>query len=352
MARSPTRRPPTSSARKPSPTRSATAAGPRAPRPCRSRSPRRTICPTATADALRDERGHAADRQRAGRAGERHRRGRRRVERGPGERPGARHADVCSPMAPSPTRRPPTSSARKLHLHRQRRPAALRVPRRCRSRSPRPTMLPTATADTYATHRGHAAHRQRAGRAGNDSDVDGNALSAVLVSGPGARHADAATGRRVHLHAGRRTSAAPTASPTRSTTARRHLEPAHGVDHGQPRPTTLPAATADAYATTEDTPLTVSAPGVLANDTDVDGDPLTRGPGERPDARHLTLATRTARSPTRRPPNFYGADSFTYTVNDGGGDFESRHRDDRGRLDQRCARGDGRRLRRRTRTRR
>ena len=31
----------------------------------------------------------------------------------------------------------------------------------------------------------------------------------------------------------------------------------------------------DSYATDEDTPLTVAAPGVLGNDTDVDGDPLT-----------------------------------------------------------------------------
>ena len=37
----------------------------------------------------------------------------------------------------------------------------------------------------------------------------------------------------------------------------------------------LPTATADTYATNEDTPLTVSAPGVLANDTDVDGDALS-----------------------------------------------------------------------------
>src|SRR5439155_4481650 len=31
----------------------------------------------------------------------------------------------------------------------------------------------------------------------------------------------------------------------------------------------------DSYTTPEDTTLTVVAPGVLANDTDVDGDPLT-----------------------------------------------------------------------------
>ena len=37
-----------------------------------------------------------------------------------------------------------------------------------------------------------------------------------------------------------------------------------------------PVAGADAYSTDEDTPLTVTAPGVLANDTDVDGDDLTQ----------------------------------------------------------------------------
>src|SRR5204863_380897 len=35
------------------------------------------------------------------------------------------------------------------------------------------------------------------------------------------------------------------------------------------------AANDDNYTTPEDTQLTVSAPGVLANDSDVDGDPLT-----------------------------------------------------------------------------
>ena len=36
-----------------------------------------------------------------------------------------------------------------------------------------------------------------------------------------------------------------------------------------------PVAVNDSYSTTEDTPLTIAAPGVLANDTDVDGDALT-----------------------------------------------------------------------------
>ena len=72
------------------------------------------------------------------------------------------------------------------------------------------------------------------------------------------------------------------------------------------------------HATTadEDTPLT-SATGVLANDTDVDGDPLTLRIVDRPGARHADAQRATARSPTRRPPNYNGTDSFTYKANDG-----------------------------------
>ena len=40
-------------------------------------------------------------------------------------------------------------------------------------------------------------------------------------------------------------------------------------------PDTAPVAANDSYSTNEDTPLTVAAPGVLGNDTDMDGDPLT-----------------------------------------------------------------------------
>jgi hypothetical protein len=38
---------------------------------------------------------------------------------------------------------------------------------------------------------------------------------------------------------------------------------------------TPPVAVDDAYTTDEDTPLNVVAPGVLGNDSDADGDPLT-----------------------------------------------------------------------------
>ena len=62
--------------------------------------------------------------------------------------------------------------------------------------------LPTATADTYATPEDTPLTVSAPGVLGNDTDVDGDPLSAVLVTGP-TRHARVATGWRVHLHAGR-----------------------------------------------------------------------------------------------------------------------------------------------------
>jgi hypothetical protein len=77
-----------------------------------------------------------------------------------------------------------------------------------------------------------------------------------------------------------------------------------------------PAATNDGYSTGKDTPLPVAQPGVLSNDSDVDGDPLTAvlvsGPA------HGTLTLNANGSFTYTPTTGYiGADSFTYKANDG-----------------------------------
>src|SRR5207249_9796665 len=74
-----------------------------------------------------------------------------------------------------------------------------------------------------------------------------------------------------------------------------------------------------ALTTPEDTTLTVAAPGVLANDGDVDGDPLTAilisGPT------HGTLTSNSDGSFSYSPAaNFNGTDSFTYKANDGTAD--------------------------------
>ena len=61
-----------------------------------------------------------------------------------------------------------------------------------------------------------------------------------------------------------------------------------------------PVAQNDSYSTDEDTPLVVAAPGVLANDTDADGNPLTAVLVARTGPRLGDAERRTAASPTRR----------------------------------------------------
>jgi hypothetical protein len=77
-----------------------------------------------------------------------------------------------------------------------------------------------------------------------------------------------------------------------------------------------PRAVADSYVAVQNVQLSIQAPGVLVNDFDPEGDPLTvalvLGPV------HGTLALSVDGSFTYlASPGFAGADSFTYKVNDG-----------------------------------
>ncbi|GAB4186740.1 MAG: hypothetical protein Tsb002_11490 [Wenzhouxiangellaceae bacterium] len=82
---------------------------------------------------------------------------------------------------------------------------------------------------------------------------------------------------------------------------------------------TPPIAADDAFSVDEDNPLNVAAPGVLANDSDPDMDPMTAvlvsGPAN---AAAFTLNADGSFNYTPAA-NFNGADSFTYTANDGTG---------------------------------
>jgi hypothetical protein len=81
-----------------------------------------------------------------------------------------------------------------------------------------------------------------------------------------------------------------------------------------------PAAADDSYTTTQDGVLTVPAPGVLANDTDVDSiNPVVRVTADSPvtGPAHGILTINAGGSFTYTPfKSFYGTDSFTYKAKD------------------------------------
>ncbi|HEX2923745.1 MAG TPA: LamG-like jellyroll fold domain-containing protein, partial [Chloroflexota bacterium] len=77
-----------------------------------------------------------------------------------------------------------------------------------------------------------------------------------------------------------------------------------------------PIAAGESYTMAEDTTLSVSAPGVLANDSDPDGDALDISLQSGPS--HGTLALNANGSFNYTPtPNYNGTDSFTYKIGDG-----------------------------------
>ncbi|MDQ1713087.1 MAG: large repetitive protein [Frankiaceae bacterium] len=78
-----------------------------------------------------------------------------------------------------------------------------------------------------------------------------------------------------------------------------------------------PVANDDSYSTNEDTQLVVPAPGVLDNDTDVDGNPLVAS--NHSNASHGSVSFNDADGSFTYTPaaNYTGPDSFTYHANDG-----------------------------------
>src|SRR5213079_3128924 len=77
-----------------------------------------------------------------------------------------------------------------------------------------------------------------------------------------------------------------------------------------------PVAVNDSYTTAEDTLLTVIAAGVLANDSDIDGDALSAILVSQPTHGVLTLNTNGGFN-YLPATNYVGSDSFTYQADDG-----------------------------------
>jgi VCBS repeat-containing protein len=180
---------------------------------------------------------------------------------------------------------------------------------------PPPNEAPVALGDAYTVAEdGMLTVAAAQGVLTNDTDPDGGALTARLLSGPAnGSLAFAADGSFVYRPA------ADWWGTDSFTYAARD-----GEDESTPVTVTLvvtpvndaPRAEGDSYTLLEDGGLTIALPGVLGNDGDVDGDALTamlvRGPANG------TLTLNADGSFTYTPnADFFGNDSFVYAASDG-----------------------------------
>jgi CSLREA domain-containing protein len=173
---------------------------------------------------------------------------------------------------------------------------------------------PTANGDAYAVDEGGTLVENAPGVLDNDTDSDGDPLTAVLATGPTRGSLNlGADGSFTYTHDGSETT-------SDSFTYRAN----DGVGPGNLATVTItvtpvndaPVTAPDAYTVDEGGVLDVPAPGVRANDSDVEGDPLTAALGSNP--AHGSLALNADGSFVYTHDGSETAiDTFTYRANDG-----------------------------------
>ncbi|MEO7342211.1 MAG: Ig-like domain-containing protein, partial [Luteolibacter sp.] len=178
-----------------------------------------------------------------------------------------------------------------------------------------PNAPPLATVDNYSTNEDIALVVPAAtGLLANDSDPESVALTAVLNVGP--------SHGTLTLNANGSFAYTPIANFHGSDSFTYHAF--DGVVSSVIATVTLtvnsindaPSAVADSYSTNEDSPLTVPTAGVLANDADIDFDPITAVLNAGPT--HGTLILNADGSFNYTPAaNYHGPDGFSYHANDG-----------------------------------
>lgn len=179
---------------------------------------------------------------------------------------------------------------------------------------PPPQLRPIARDDFYTTDEGTPLTVPSPGVLANDFDFRGLPLTAILVSGP--------SNGTLTFNSDGSFVYTPNAGFTGTDTFT--YQASNGVSRSLVATVTItvnatnqpPVANDDFYATDVNTELTVPAPGVLANDTDPNGDPLTAqlvtGPSNG------TLELNPDGSFTYNPNlDFTGTDTFTYQASDG-----------------------------------
>ena len=176
---------------------------------------------------------------------------------------------------------------------------------------------PVANADAYGVSEDGTLIVAAPGVLANDTDADGDPLTAVLVAGP--------THGTLTLNPDGSFTYTPAANFNGTDTFTYKANDGAADSNTVTVTITVnpvndaPVAVSDTYSTPAGTPLTVAAPGILANDTDADGDPLTAvlvtGPANG------ALTSNPDGSFTYEPDaGFTGTDSFTYQASDGADD--------------------------------
>jgi VCBS repeat-containing protein len=173
---------------------------------------------------------------------------------------------------------------------------------------------PSAANDQYTTDEDEPLSITAPGVLDNDLDPEGNPLTAVLVSGP--------THGQLTLNSDGSFTYTPDANYHGSDSFTYHNNDGF-LDSNEATVTLTiesvndaPIAADDSYLTPMNTPLSIAAPGLLANDEDVDGQTLTAGMDGKP--AHGALLLNADGSFTYTPnPSFTGIDTFTYTADDG-----------------------------------
>lgn len=175
---------------------------------------------------------------------------------------------------------------------------------------------PTANADGYTTNEDVALVRSAPGLLANDTDADGDTISVASATQP--------SHGTLTWSADGAVSYVPNANyngPDGFTYS--ITDGKGGADSATVAINVLPvndppAASGEDYSTPEDTALVVAAPGLLANDEDIDGDALTASLASAP--AHGMVTVSADGSFTYTPSaDYFGADSFTYTASDGNG---------------------------------
>jgi VCBS repeat-containing protein len=174
-----------------------------------------------------------------------------------------------------------------------------------------PDTAPVTQDDAYKTNEDTVLNIAAPGVLGNDSDPDGDPLTAALLTGP-AHGTLAINADGSFTYTPDKDYNGPDSFTYQADDGKGGVTPAT-VNITVDPVNDAPVAADDTATTNEDTPITIA---VLTNDTDVDGDALT--PSVVTGPAHGTLTANPDGTFTYTPDaNYHGADSFTYKANDG-----------------------------------